>query len=362
MGVVGPTLLTLSANTHSTLPALSYIFIAASTGYFGGALLVGRLYDRYPGHPILAIGTLIAIIGLVTAPLTSSLPILVGLFVLFGLAEALLDAGGNTLLVWTQPQNIRPLLNGLHFTFGLGTFFAPMVVAQVIQWQLDVRWAYWLIAAFAGLILIMLLLLPSPPIRHTPTNSSVTNGISLPIWFWLFCFLYVGAEVGVGRWIATYTEKIGIGDAVQAAYMVSIFAICFSLGRLAAVFVSRHLSSKKLIWGSLIGSLLMLVLFGVVPASLWSVRLTMAGFGLCMAPIYPTMLLLTEERIQITGRIMGAFGAAASLGAMVHPWAIGQLFEQVGPTILESILLATMFAALLVIGWILRLPPSPKTP
>ena len=51
---LGPTLPRVAAQAGVTIGAVSILFSARSLGYLCGSLLSGRLYDRLPGHPVMA--------------------------------------------------------------------------------------------------------------------------------------------------------------------------------------------------------------------------------------------------------------------------------------------------------------------
>ncbi|MEZ4592581.1 MAG: hypothetical protein R3D55_15765 [Chloroflexota bacterium] len=87
------------------------------------------------------------------------------------------------------------------------------------------------------------------------------------------------------------------------------------------------------------------------------------GLGLSMSVIFPTTLALAEHTLSLSGQMTSYFFVGASLGAMIVPWLIGQLFEQVGPiitmiTILITLLLAVGLFALLI--WQARLHQEAK--
>ena len=51
---LGPTLSRLADNTQSDLSQISYLFTAKALGFILGSLAGGYIYDRIPGHPIMA--------------------------------------------------------------------------------------------------------------------------------------------------------------------------------------------------------------------------------------------------------------------------------------------------------------------
>src|SRR5688572_8819505 len=97
---LGFTIPDLAEQTGTQLSEISFLFITRSLGYLFGALLGGRLYDRLPGHPIMAIMLFGMAITLTLAPFTPSLVVLMSILFILGIAEGTLDVGGNTLLVW----------------------------------------------------------------------------------------------------------------------------------------------------------------------------------------------------------------------------------------------------------------------
>ena len=72
------------------------------------------------------------------------------------------------------------------------------------------------------------------------------------------------------------------------------------------------------------------------------------GIGLSMASIFPTLIMLAGERMQITGTITGWFLVGAGAGSMLLPWLIGQVFVITGPQAMTTVLLVTLLSFILV--------------
>lgn len=77
-----------------------------------------------------------------------------------------------------------------------------------------------------------------------------------------------------------------------------------------------------------------------------------------MAAIFPMMITLAENRVALTGKIMGWIFAGASMGGMLLPWLIGQLFETVGPRVMMVAITINMVIALAVF---LSVSAAPKS-
>ena len=152
-----------------------------------------------PGHRFMP-GALIAL-GLITAlvPLANTLWALLLISFILGMAQASVDVGCNTLLLWVHNETVGPFMNGLHAFFGLGSFIAPLIVAQVIFYTNDIYWVYWSFALAALPIAIWVWNLPSPTSRAVPARHENTRFPILPVLIMVFCFmLYVGGEAGYG--------------------------------------------------------------------------------------------------------------------------------------------------------------------
>jgi fucose permease len=73
-----------------------------------------------------------------------------------------------------------------------------------------------------------------------------------------------------------------------------------------------------------------------------------ACLGLTLASVYPTALAFAERRMKITGQVTGFLLVGGSVGGMVVPVIIGQMFESIGPRVMMFVLLGDLIVALLV--------------
>jgi FHS family Na+ dependent glucose MFS transporter 1 len=360
----GPSLPTLAENTSSGLQRISLIFVFSSLGYLIGSYFGGRAYDRVSGHKLmtgilLTLGTVVALI-----PGVHTLGTLLLFFLLTGLANGALDAGCNTLLLWAHSKKAGPFMNGLHFFFGVGSFTAPLVLANVLQTTGDILWLYWSIAIICLPVALWFWFLPEPP---APTRTTGGKNASFPMLAVFFCvilfFLNVGLELGFGNWIYTYALTLGLGTTITAAYLTSAFWGSFTLGRLAAIWISARARSQTILVMDLIGCgvgiLIIMIWKDSVPA-LW---IGTIALGLSIASMFPTSMMLASERMTISGAITGWFLVGSGIGGMFLPWLIGQIFAHAGPGSMTTVLLidsiAILFILLLFAGRRIIPPPKP---
>jgi len=345
----GPALTYLADQTQTQLSQISALFAFRSLGYLLGSLRGGWLYDHRPGHPVLT-GVLLALAAcMAMVPAVPLLIPLIGILFVIGLCEGTMDVGGNTLIIWAHGPKVGPFMNGLHFFFGIGAFLAPIFIAQAVLLTGRYDAAYWLIALLILPLAFFMSRVPSP-INHTARGSAAEKPFNrrLVVLLVLFFFLYVGAEVSFGGWVFTYATRLNLGDATIAALITSAFWGALTVGRLLAIPVSTRLDPKTILWVDLIGcglSMFLIVLFPTVAAVLWIGTLLL---GLSMASIFPTALTLAEKRLHISGKITSWFFIGASLGGMVLPWVIGQVFDPLGPTAAMALIFGDVLLAILL--------------
>jgi len=283
-------------------------------------------------------------------PVIASRWLLLAVVLILGLAKGALDVGCNTLLLWVHNETVGPYMNGLHAFFGVGSFIAPLIVAQVIAMTDDIHWVYWLFAITAFPIALWIWSLPSPARRAVPAQHENAPFPMLPVVVMVLCFvLYVGGEAGYGAWIYTYGFTLKFGTEVTAAYLTSAFWGSFTVGRLLGIWVSLRAKPLTILALDFVGCVisLALILFFIESSTfLWIGTLL---FGLSQASIFPTFLTLAEERMHITGTITGWFLVGAGMGGMILPWLIGQAFARIGPGAMMSIILANVLLNILML-------------
>lgn len=347
---LGPTLPALAAQTQTELREVSFLFTTRATGYLLGSFFGGRIYDRVPGHPVMGLALLIMAAGMIVVPFLSLLWGVALILLAIGIAEGALDVGGNALLVWIHRSRMGPYMNALHLFFAVGAFLSPIVIAQAMVATGGISWAYWLLALYAAPIAIWLLRLKSP--RHEAAHVSGGERQNVPInWrltalVMLFMAVYVGGEVGVGGWLYTYAVEMGLANTTSAAYLTSVYWGAFMIGRILSIPIATRFRPRVILWTDLIGCMLSIALMIALPQSQWAVWVGAFGFGLFVASIFPTVITWSERRMNMSGSVTSMFLVGSSIGAIVLPWFIGQLFDRYG----AWITMPAIFASLVVLS------------
>ena len=145
--------------------------------------------------------------------------------------------------------------------------FGPLVVAVVLQLSDGVvAPAFIVFAAFTFPTCPLALCIPTPTNEAESeeekggafVGASRCSRYAVIAMCSAMLFLGVGAEIGYGTWIATFSlEKLRVSE-VDAAYLSSSYYVGFLLGRLLAVPASTRLSPTALLYISFAGGTLAL--------------------------------------------------------------------------------------------------------
>lgn len=361
---LGPTLPGMAKNTHSQLAQISFIFTAQSLGYLGGSIFGGRLFDRFPGHPLLAgVLTGMAVLAFFI-PITSALWLLIGIFFVLGGMQGALEVGNNTLLVWLHKDAVGPYMNALHFFFGLGAVLSPIIVVRSVAASGDFRWVYWGLALLALPISAWLGRLPSPrDAEHHETSQADQSKPALVVLVAILLFLYVGAEVSYGGWVYTYVINSFVEiPAAEAALLTSAFWGAFTVGRLVSIPLAVRVKSSIVLMVDLMGCLVNLGLIILFQSSLAALWMGTLGLGIFMAAFFPTTVTLAGQRMRITGRVSGWLFVGAGAGGMILPWVIGQLIDPIGAGVVMGLILVDLLLALIVLTVFLNIASPARQP
>ncbi len=297
------------------------------------------------------------------------------LFLLFGCSLALgfganaIVAAGHALVADVAAHWRNSALNLLDICFGLGLAALPLVV-QRIQQRGGLGLVFWSLGAI-GVALLFLIVAPRFPTPAHPEASVLGGAKELfrkPS-FWLLAlalFMYVGAEVSVGKWVVTFMERdasllagygldparlqglarsapgalsqffetdpAGILVANYALSTLSFFAFALLAGRLVSSFLlgrSRVNSFVLLTIGSLLTTAALIVSFTAGSPAVVRAGLIAAGFG--MGPIFPTSVGLASLMTPRTaGTAISLVMGVGFAGLLLIPPAVGFISAAVG--------------------------------
>ncbi|MCU1396724.1 MAG: rane protein of unknown function [Ilumatobacteraceae bacterium] len=330
LSLLGPSLTFLRGRAHVSTGEIGVLFVAQSLGYLVGALSCGRLYDRGAGHRGIAAGLVGIAAASLVIPHVTSVALLTIPVAFVGVFCACVDVGGNTLVVWHSRRtgSIR-LLNGLHLFFGIGALLVPGLVNRSLAWSHGLLVVTTVIAIYAVVVAIVMLVHQAPV--HTTPDGGDPHAPQTPTRILavigIFFFLYVGVEIGFSGWITTYAQGIHLPGRNAATWLNTVFWLSFTLGRLLAVVLAKHVRTGAMLAASClltVGLLLVMAIANGSPALVW---VTTPLIGIAVAPQFATMIAYAEERITLSGRATSWFVSSSGIGGLALPFLIGQLLD-----------------------------------
>ena len=134
------------------------------------------------------------------------------------------------------------------------------------------------------------------------------------MWLFLFCncrsgilflaffFLYAAAEVSYGNWIFTYTVKLNLSDATNAALLTSGFWGAFTVGRLIGVPLSTRFQPATILVIDLVGAIASVAVVLLFPQSIVALWLGSIGTGAHPARATHAPARISQRRVRNMGR------------------------------------------------------------
>jgi MFS transporter, FHS family, L-fucose permease len=397
----------LAALPGSVLPTLErnqYLPNDSTVGTFLlinaiGAVLAygisGPIIDRIGKKFALFFGSALVTVSMVGFALTvtkvhaaSALFLIFACSFVLGLGANAIVAAGHALVADVASAWRHSALNLLDICFGLGLASLPLVV-QRLQQRGGLGLIFWVLGVAAVLLLLVVVLAQFQGPSHAE-SSTVSEAGSLfrnPSFLLLAValFMYVGAEVSVGKWVVTFMERdarilashglnaahleslgrmspdslntffehdpIGYAVASYALRTLTLFAMALLVGRLVSSFVLGVLRINSVLLmtaGSLLTTIALVIAFTASSSETVRLGLMAAGFG--MGPIFPTSVGLASLMIpRMAGTAMSTVMGLGFAGLLVIPPAVGYLSSAVDGDVRTGLLVVVAASVVMLV-------------
>jgi len=355
ISMLGPLLPFLADQVSVSLGQMGFAFTAQNLGYLIGSLSGGWLFDRVRTHRLMTLFLLVMILTGFLIPLMSWFSTLLIVLFFFGLGVGAIDVGTNLNMVWIFQSGVGPYLNALHFIFGIGAFFTPLIITTVLGWTGgSLSWAIWALMLLFIPGLLGLVSSPSPenPAAVKTESPEKVHHVGIILMLILAIFFAVGVQIGFSGWIFSYVSESGIADIATASRITALFWASLSLGRLIAIPISKKVAPGTMVlfnFSLLTLVVIFLLIWPIHPVMMW---IGAAGVGLATSILFPTLLSYAKTLVNMTGRVTGLLFLGSSLGMMILPLLLGQMFDRFGGF---AMILVVFGASLLGLGIIILL-------
>lgn len=339
-GAMGPLLVEISGFYELELAKVGLPILFDGTGYLLGTIIISFIWKVQRARFFLSLsslGLLAVLVGIL--PLHYQFEIFLCLMFLLGLCFGFLSVSLDSLFSEVYGKNRARYLNILHFFFGLGSFFGPLLVVAILK--LTDKWFvfYFLV----GLCHTpMVLFFPKKKNYEFKWDLEGTGSIDHhgriqsplgSIVFWaiiLAMFLNLGMEVSFSAWAPLFLTNMRNMSVTTASYSVSLFWLAFLVGRaLYARFSHRIDLSMSLMVGAGGAALFMALTFLVKDTRL--IFSSSAGAGLLISFMYPNLLAQGASIFpKHIGFVTGILSASGGVGFIFFPWLIGPVSQSLG--------------------------------
>jgi FHS family L-fucose permease-like MFS transporter len=299
----------------------------------------GVLMDRKGKKFLMLLSLGIVLVGEAVPALTTGYLMLVAAIFLIGIGMTLLQVAGNPIMrdVSEEGRYARNLTFA-QFIKGLGSIAGPAVTIALVSRGLPWDSIFTVFGLFVAITLVGVALLKVDERKEADDRPPASIGSSFALlkepyvlMMILGLFLYVGAEVGVNSWIATYlSEKFQFDLGSLATGGIAFFFLALSIGRLLGSAILNFMSARRfLVTTALLGVLGMLgIILGTREVAVFSIFAAGLGFG----NIFPLVFSILIDRMPERSAELSGLLCMAIAGGAVMPWLMGVVDDSLGIT------------------------------
>ncbi len=360
-GMIAAMLGTIMPTFHLTMEQNGNVALAQAIGLVIASLSTGPIIDNRGKKTALVTGLAIISAGLYALPNAVGYnQIMLCLFAL-GFGGGVIVTAANALVSDINEERRASTLNFLNLFFGLGGLATPLAAANLLKGD-AVKLCY--VAAILATITLLVhasITMP-PPVGRRGFNGAEAGQVLRRPALWLlalFLFLYVGCEVGVWNWLATYLISRGINETTALNILSLGFALGLLLGRVvvSAILIKISAPTVTLAASALMAITTYLMLETSDPTIAW---IAVFCAGLAMAPVFPTTLAIVGDAFPVmTATAMGIVITFGWIGLAASSRTIGAIAGS-GSSNLKTALLILPAASILMI--VVNLAVRPMLP
>jgi MFS transporter, FHS family, glucose/mannose:H+ symporter len=333
MGIVGsaygPLLEQLSRRFDVSLAVAGGVLTTHFSGALVGVLASMRVLQRVSSRTFMLAALSCLGVGCASIALAPSWPAFLASVFVLGIGWGALDIGCNQLVAHSEGKRRTAILNALNGTFAVGAVAGPVLVSTIGRSHLALLYGGAAAVAFALWPLVSGV---SGRLPFMPSRSTNSSALLLGIFMVGFA-LYVGMEAGIGGWMPSHLESIGM-QSLAAATVTSGFWLALALGRLLAALVPARVPEGAIvITGCTVAAIALLS--ALIPAA---APFAFIVAGLAIAPIFPTGIVWLAKLTPGDARITSWLFPASMVGGAIIPGGIGAVIARFGIGVAPAVL------------------------
>lgn len=304
-----------------------------SIGLLLSSMVAGPLLDRFGSKAVLVAASSMVTGALLAFALARGFAPAAVAAALLGFGGSWLNIGTNALVSDIYPEERGRWLNLLGALFGVGALFVPLVVALAFE-HLSVAGTMLVCAGVGAVSGGLCASLRFPPARPRSSSSftEMLRAARYPgvLLFAVLLFFQSGNEASLSGWASTYIGSVGWSPRAANAVLLGYWVMAI-LGRSLSARAQAWLGKPRLVLASGLisvgGCLVLLAGAGSLPLLTLGAWMTALAFS----AVFPTTLAMAGDRYpQGAGIVFGFLFSVSNFGAMLYPWAIGQVSQAAG--------------------------------
>ena len=296
----------------------------------------GVLMDKKGKKFLMLLSLAIVLVGQALPAMTTGYVMLVAAIFLIGIGMTLLQVAGNPIMRDVSEEGrFARNLTFAQFIKGLGSIAGPAVAIALVARGLPWNSIFSVFGVVVAITLAGVAFLRVEEKRgDDKPPASIASSFALlghPYVFMMILglFLYVGAEVGVNSWIATFlNQKFQFDLGSLATGGIAFFFVALSIGRLIGSAVLNFMSARQFLVVTAILSVLgtLGIMTGSKEVAVVSIFLTGLGFGNVFPLVFSILIDKMPER---SAELSGLLCMAIAGGALM-PLVMGAVNDAFG--------------------------------
>jgi len=318
---------------HLTKEQVGWIFAPAFWGFTLAMIFGGPLCDILGMKRLLGIAFLCHIAGAITYLIAKDATMLFIGTVFIGIANGMVEAACNPLVVTLYPDNKTTMLNRFHVWFPGGIVVGGLLSYFLLD-KMQMDWRILIGSLFIPVLIYGFLFFR----LELPKTERVSKGISTKEMFssclnplylvMIVCmFMTAATELGTGTWIGALLSGAGVSGILVLVFINGIMAVGRSF---AGPVVHRFNPNGMLIFSSVFAGIGLLLLSQASGYAAFGAALVFA-IGICF--FWPTMLGFVSEYLPKTGALgLSLMGGAGMFSTSLIIPIMGRWFDKAKAT------------------------------
>lgn len=328
--LLGPVLPKIALEFHLSLTVVGLLFAIMFTGSILAVVVGGYLSDHFGKKPLFLVtlgGLTGAYLLLAMAP---SFPILALACLLSGAMAGTIEGLCGAVIADVDPPRVERNMNLLQVAFNVGAVSALLLMARLQLHSANWRSPYLVVAAVAGIILLLGCFMYVPP---APPGEPISLPIARRIFRDRFMLvlalaiaLYVASEMSLAWWISPILEGQFRYPTAVAVLAPAVFWFTMGVGRIVSGLLCHHFSGHAVLKVLVIGGVLAYLIF-FLPVGPWRLWAGIAAAGFTFSGAWPLIVSLGAGRYpSYSGTSISVLVASGTFGGL-FPSVVGYLMR-----------------------------------